>query len=177
VSKRRGRKPIADAATVDRWKKMYRSGLTLADIAEDQHVSIQTVSSALRKIGVTPGKRGRPPGRPGKKQPIEKSKYARHLPKWVQMYKAGQSVNQIARAYNLHPFSVQYALNRTGLKMRGGKRTHVTPEMVEQWATMYKDGIGSRAIGKKFGVNETTVRRRLKSHGVTLRKPGSSRKK
>jgi hypothetical protein len=97
VQNRRGRKPIADAAMVARWKKSYQGGATLAEIAAEHGVSIQTVSYTLRKLGVTPGKRGRPPGRPGKKQPLEKSKYARLLPKWLELYQAGQSVNQIAR--------------------------------------------------------------------------------
>ncbi|QNN24699.1 helix-turn-helix transcriptional regulator [Planctomycetales bacterium ZRK34] len=174
MQKRRGRKPIADAAMVARWKKSYQDGATLAEIAAEHHVSIQTVSYTLRKLGVTPGKRGRPPGRPGKKQPIEKSKYARLLPKWLEMYQAGQSVNQIARQYKLHPYSVQYALGRAGIKMRGAKRVTVTEAMVRQWIQLYQTGKGSRVISRQFGVNETTVRRRLKRAGVTLRQPGAA---
>lgn len=167
--RRRGRRPIANAAMIENWKKSYQSGKTLAEIAQVAGVSVQTVSYALRKLGVTPGKRGRPPGRPGKKQPIENSKYARILPKWIESYQNGASVNQIAGKYKLHPYSVQYALSRAGVNLRGARRVRITEAMIREWTELYHKGMGSRAIARKYGVNETTVRRRLKRKGVPIR--------
>jgi transposase len=83
-------------------------------------------------------------------------------------YKAGTTVHQLADRFKIHRATVSGHLHGHGgqMRMRG-----MSGEQVNRAAALYRQGWSAAPIGIHFGVDVTTVWRKLRRRGVDMRKP------
>lgn len=80
----------------------------------------------------------------------------------------------LATKFKIHRTTVTGILARSGTQIR---QPGLANEQILRAIDLYKFGNSLAAIGSELGVDAETVRRYLKSHGVTMRAPGSRRNK
>ena len=86
----------------------------------------------------------------------------------VGAYVAGARVHELARQWDVHRETVRQHLDRAEVPHRPvGLSLEVVPELTR----MYDSGCSLLAIGKKYGVAGSTVRRHLLAAGVAIRRP------
>lgn len=98
----------------------------------------------------------------------------------VELYEAGWSLNQIARAAHYANASVvRRVLLRAGVKLRspgmnGGPGCRIDHAAVEQTVDLYMSGLSTNEVGAILGISHSTVGYRLRLAGVELRSRGES---
>ena len=85
----------------------------------------------------------------------------------IQRYQAGENTNCLAAAYGCHRNTISNTLKKAGIDVTIRKIGVVfdPKEAVE----LYAKGWKSKDIGKRLGVNELTIRKCLREHGVKIR--------
>lgn len=82
-------------------------------------------------------------------------------------YRAGASIKDLSRRYDLHEQTVRARLERAGVTLRPWKV--VTPEQVTVIVVQYQSGLSLRDLGQLHGVSGITIRNYLLRAGVILR--------
>jgi hypothetical protein len=83
-------------------------------------------------------------------------------------YQAGRSVAELARLYHIHRTTVLDHLKRAGVPRRFTRRK-LTDGDVQAAAELYGQGLSLAKVGKKFGVDATTITREFRQLHVTIR--------
>ncbi|WCK57051.1 hypothetical protein PP175_28085 (plasmid) [Aneurinibacillus sp. Ricciae_BoGa-3] len=84
-----------NARHVDEWVKLYtESEMSINAIGEKYGVTPNTVSKYLRKAGVELKKKG------------QTSPFEKEIPTWIELYKNGMSLKEIADKYNTYPQTI-----------------------------------------------------------------------
>ena len=110
-----------------------------------------------RKVGVS----GRSSYQPNRKLLPEEAQ------ELVELYRAGASIEALAKRYGMHPQTVGRHLKRQGVAKRPLRK--LSPEQVEQAAGLYGDAWSTTELARKFNVSQPTIRAALLRAGVTLR--------
>ncbi len=130
----------------------YRQGLSSSRIASRLGVSERTVLDTLRGLGATL----RGPGRYDKLTPQQAAEV-------VACYKQGLSSIKIARQIGVADDIVLRVLERAGVGRRDLRSYFkLTPKQVLEVSALSAQGLSSRKIGIRFGVNHLTVLKALK---------------
>lgn len=85
----------------------------------------------------------------------------------IRRYSTGETVYQLAIAFNCHRSTVSAVLKRNGVKV-----TLVKSEKMFDPAEvirLYAEGLKSKEIAKMYGVGEQTIRKCLTEQGVKMR--------
>lgn len=90
---------------------------------------------------------------------------------WAVRY-PGQSVKQIADAFNRNVNTVRRHLQRAGHMPPPIERREITNREVDEWAERYLAGDSLKTLSLVSGRTEHTIRRHLIRRGVTMRPPG-----
>lgn len=89
-------------------------------------------------------------------------------------YKAGDTINEIARKFGLHKKTVRRIVVEQGIELRNAGRQTVTAEQRAAWAAQYRAGAPVRQLARENGVVYSCVHRHLVAAGVTFRPRGRS---
>jgi transposase len=81
----------------------------------------------------------------------------------VDRYRRGALASELAERFGIHRQTVVAHLKREGVTVR--PQVKLTASMVEQAAALYASGLSTAAIGKKYGVDASTVGDALKRVG------------
>lgn len=87
-------------------------------------------------------------------------------------YLAGESLEDLGRAYNVASTTIRGHLHKRGVPIRDIRAARAVdlPITDDELAHLYTDRfISLRDLGIRFGVSEQTITRRLRAHGVTIR--------
>ena len=76
-------------------------------------------------------------------------------------YRAGATVYQLAAQYGVHRQTVSRILKRSGVTMR---RRTLSAEEVAQLLHAHQQGDSIQSIAQRFGIQPSTVRKRLDEH-------------
>jgi len=93
---------------------------------------------------------------------------------WVRLYESGVSSYQIAKQYGCDISTVCKKLKKMGIIMRPHKEKERHKELAllyPEWVKMYESGMSTVEIGRKYGIDHSTVWAALKKMGVRIRKP------
>lgn len=137
---------------IDNIVKKYRSGLSAQNIGERYGVSVQTITTALKRNGIS----------------IRGNK--RYLPEdeICQSYLAGKAIKTIAQTHGVTDKVISRILSQSNVSFRPSEsRMTLLPE--EEVVNLYRKGIGAQGIADKFGCSRQPVLRILKKRGVELR--------
>lgn len=162
ISAAKARRTQRDNAMADD----YHSGLTLAQVAERHGVHPNTVSSALKRVGV-PVTRG-----PAAKGVADKDRAA----EMARRYLGGETLETIGKAFGVTRERVRQILRKTGVASLGHRPEHckqahpLTQDEIAA-AEMYEQGIRPAQIAVRYPkVNLAVVRERL---GIPAKPYGS----
>ena len=86
----------------------------------------------------------------------------------IASYRTGTNINELAERFGVHRTTVACLLRRHGVDVRA---VGLSPSQVRDAARLYREGWSLARIGKKFGVDDMTVRRHLLLAGVVMRSP------
>ena len=92
----------------------------------------------------------------------------------VEAYRSGLTMREVAARHQVSTKAVQRAMRQVGATTRTPRERAGNPARVEQWAAAYSEGSTTAEIADHAGVNEQTVRLRLRQHGVVLPRPSRS---
>jgi len=112
------------------------------------------------------------PGTPGLTRPRRRSPgTARQLDaaqtqELIAAYRARSTVYQLGDQFGIDRRTVGKILTRNGVPT---KHPGLSPDDIAQAAQLYADGWSLTQIGERLGVTATTVHRRLRERGVTMR--------
>lgn len=81
-------------------------------------------------------------------------------------YRAGQTMNQLARTFRVHRRTGAHCLQKQGVGLR---QFGLSVEHLDQAAALYRAGWSLARIGEKYGTTDMTVRRALARHDVEIR--------
>ena len=151
-----GRRDVAKHP-VERWVADYGVGNSLKTIAQKYGVAPETVRLSLLNAGVTTR-----PYAVAKEHPVSR---------WASDYKAGKTLAEIADDHGVSPDTVSARLVNAGvtIRSRGASNSLKNDPFVELWAAAYKAGKSLRQIAIEHDTQKSTVARRLKNAGVTMR--------
>ena len=83
-------------------------------------------------------------------------------------YGEGESIDALARRYELHRTTVIHHLDRAGIARRRVVRK-MTDDSVDRAAARYGGGASLATVGQEFGVHERTLAREFRRSGVSIR--------
>lgn len=86
-------------------------------------------------------------------------------------YKAGDSINELARNFGMHPKTVRRILREQGVELRRAAAA-ITAEQRAAMAERYRAGAPIRELAREYGVVYSCVHRHLAAEGVTFRPRG-----
>lgn len=84
----------------------------------------------------------------------------------IDAYRAGATVYQLGPQFGIDRRTVGKILTRNGVQT---KHPGLSPDEIDLAAQLYEDGWSLARIGERLGVTATTVHRRLRDRGVTMR--------
>lgn len=98
----------------------------------------------------------------------------------VSLYEGGARCNDIAKMCGCSVATIQYHLNKSGVKKRSsrdynsdGKATKKAPlPDTSVMASMYESGLSLKSVAESFGCSVSTVRSRLIENGTQIRNNG-----
>lgn len=138
------------------WKRLYEEGLSIGDIAQVSGFGKTSIRKHLNKLGVTMRKTIVTP------EMVEE---------WVSAFQQGISVRDIAKKSGIGDETIRTHLKKRGIKMRKkGGQSRVTPEMEEQWADLYRNGLTIAQIAENCGISASVVSVHLRNMGIEMRK-------
>jgi lambda repressor-like predicted transcriptional regulator len=88
----------------------------------------------------------------------------------IESYRHGATVKVLAVEHHVHRATVMEHLRRNGIP-RTSAAMRWSPEQVSEAAHLYEQGSSVRTLGDVYGLDPSTIARRLKRAGVKLR-PG-----
>ena len=92
------------------------------------------------------------------------------------MHAEGHAASVIARAIQIDPKRMLVVLRRMGLPVsRNSRRSGLTMTQLQEIKKAYLNGVGSKPLGQKYGVNDATITRSLRRMGVKIRPVGFQR--
>lgn len=141
---------------------LYRQCGNGGKIAKELKITNYRVYKCLRDNGIEPKKVG------GKeKHPVQNM---------IDMYNRGMSTSEVAHALNMNPVSVWERLKNHGVQLRSRSesheiRGHTKIKRVDEQdvINMYKSGMSSSEIAKKYSVYKDAVLRVLHKHKIPIR--------
>src|SRR5574343_262801 len=89
------------------------------------------------------------------------------MEEWKINYLEGNSLNSIAKEYNVSRTQVQNYLLNNDVKLR--KKFKLSNKQINSIIRMYTNGMNSNEIGKIIGVSGTTILRTLEKNGIKRR--------
>lgn len=98
--------------------KEYKKGASIKDLCIKYNLYFKDVKSILTDGGVTLRSRG-----DRNKLRKRESAYHQYQDKWIELYKAGVTLNQISVDYSCNPRTVKYWLKKWGIVLRTKKET------------------------------------------------------
>lgn len=84
----------------------------------------------------------------------------------AEQYRAGQTMNELARAHGVHRRTVAHCLRKQGVSLR---QLGLPSDYLDQAAALYGAGWSLARIGDKYGTTDMTVRRALAKYGIEIR--------
>jgi len=125
---------------------------------------VSALEALLKKLPKPGSPAPKPPGRrlPGTARQLDADQ-TRAL---IDAYQAGATVYQLGPQFGIDRRTVGKILSRNGVQT---KHPGLSPEDIDQAAQLYEDGWSLARIGEHLGVTATTVHRRLRERGVTMR--------
>jgi DNA-directed RNA polymerase specialized sigma24 family protein len=91
----------------------------------------------------------------------------------VSEYEAGATIQALAAEHRVYRTTVTAILQRAGVPLR---RRGLSPHQAVEAVQLYSEGWSTAELGRRYGVDDMTVRRRLLAAGVGMRRPGRPRK-
>jgi lambda repressor-like predicted transcriptional regulator len=83
-------------------------------------------------------------------------------------YKAGISMQHLARRWDLHRTTVAEHLRRAGVPVR---HRRITDGQLEDATRLYREGWSCQRLAERYDCDDETVRQSLRRAGITLRQP------
>jgi transposase len=142
--------------------EMYKTGgLTVEKIARQVRTHEGVIATALKDAGVV--LRGSAQRRVFKDQSQDRVV--------AQRYEAGETLRELAQAFQTSTPVISEALDREGVVRRvGGGITFWTPERIIQASEMYQSGMSTEAVASQLKVSRKHLVKILRQEGVILRK-------
>lgn len=151
--------------------RLYESGTSLSELAELSGLSYGATRNRLRASGV----RLRPPGgnqrpvRPRRLKVVEPVTYASLSDAVVALQGAGLNTYEVVRVTGQSYHRVVKGLTDAGVKGRRYSRVNIDPSRLE---AVYRATLSTEVTGRILHVSKTTVRYRLREHGIEMQPPG-----
>jgi hypothetical protein len=159
------KKEIAPAHRFDwnRAAELRQMGKSLAAIATELGVAVQSVVYALRKMGISKPN-------PELKQKLRKQR--KHKFDWekaAELYRSGMPAHAIANQLGVDSLAVWYALKRQGVESRG-HGNKIKEDVLQRIVELRKAGKTVGEISEETGVRHCTVHNWLRKLGVKFPK-------
>jgi DNA-binding CsgD family transcriptional regulator len=91
---------------------------------------------------------------------------AEQIVELARRYRAGATVRELAREYEVHRQTVTGHLHSQGVEIR---QRGLRADHIDQAVTLYKRGASLECIGQRLGASAGTVRKELMIRGVPMR--------
>lgn len=112
------------------------------------------------RAAATPSSRSRP------SRQIQRRFTAAEAAEITEQYQTGQTMNQLARSFNVHRRTIAHCLRKQDVAPRP---RGLSAEHLSQAAALYEAGWPLVRIGERYGTTDMTVRRALTKQGVEIR--------
>ncbi|MEM9409150.1 MAG: helix-turn-helix domain-containing protein [Acidobacteriota bacterium] len=89
----------------------------------------------------------------------------------MQRYQDGETLEQLAEAFDIHRRTAAAILERVGVQRRYRR---LTPADIDEAATLYRSGLSLEAVGMELGVSAHTILIHLRRLGVARRSVGTN---
>lgn len=97
-------------------------------------------------------------------------------PEVRRLYKEGHAVTVMAKTLGVSLQPLRAALRRMDLAVtRTRRRSGLTSDQLKAIKKSYLEGMGTKALGDFYGVNDATIARALRTMGIALRPAGFQR--
>jgi DNA-directed RNA polymerase specialized sigma24 family protein len=147
--------------------RLYKSGMSMQEVADTVGVSEPTVRRTLKRKGV----KSRPSGVPWVLvDPAERQAV-------VTMYQSGMPVTQIADQLGHGDQKVSDVLKEEGIQVARRAHYKLLPSQQLEVIKLYQQGESLRGIGDMFGVSRTMVMDILEEYNIPRRAAGWSYKR
>ena len=100
--------------------------------------------------------------------PVQRRLPATEIDALIGLYRAGSSIDALARRYEIHRTTVIHHLDQSGVARRRVVRK-MTDELVALAAARYEQGRSLAAVASEFGVHQRTLARELSRAGISIR--------
>jgi hypothetical protein len=144
--------------------ELYQSRKSISEISKIYGVCNETIRKVLKRLEIKRTWAGT-----GKKPKIPKTEH----PKIAETYLSGVSAIQISQDYGVSAQSIRTIISRMGVKKASAIPETESSKVIE----LYKSGQSLSEISEIYDVSSPTVKAVLLKAGVTLRKPGTPRRK
>jgi hypothetical protein len=94
----------------------------------------------------------------------------------VRLHQEGHAISVIARTLGVKPKTMLETVRRLGLPItRHHRRSGATAQQIQEMATLYQQGSGTKELGAMYDLSDQTVARYLRETGVEVRPAGFQR--
>lgn len=157
--------PVDEAA-----RRLQQEGTSLAQLAQDYQVGVNTVRGQLRARGIHA-------------PPCTGPRVLRGVPaaEITGLYATGLTMTALAARYSVSPDTIAARLRAAGVTPRrvppprGPARRATKPIPVQEAAARYRQGATLAELASAYAVGGRTIRRQLTAAGVPLRSRGPGR--
>ena len=100
--------------------------------------------------------------------PVQRRLSETEIEQLIHRYRAGASIDELARRYEIHRTTVIHHLDQADIARRRVVRK-MTDESVAQAASRYEEGASLAVVANEFGVHQRTLARELRQAGASIR--------
>ncbi len=146
---------------------LYESGLTLKEVAKKLDLNVLTVSKTMDKYGVS-----RRSNSEYKREPVETISYfdtisKEELDTYIQAYLNGEGIHSMWKRTGKSKYSIRNMLVKNGIDIR--QRKVIPKDLEPTFVELYKSGVSSCEIGRRYNVVHGSVCKILERHGIERR--------
>jgi Mor family transcriptional regulator len=145
------------------WIEDYRGGMNTREIANKYNACKSSVCKIIKKLGYIRSI-----------SEAQRYKYVDYYTEWVELYKSGKSIYDIAIEYGCSRDPVSYAINNAGIMRTISESLMIYDKFYDTWIERYKNGESLAEIANSHGCNPTCVGDVVSRAGV-IRNHGKTR--
>jgi predicted DNA-binding protein YlxM (UPF0122 family) len=112
--------------------------------------------------------RPRKRSKPGRRRQVQRRLTPEQAERLVAEYEAGDSMQRLAKRWNLHRTTVADHLRRAGSAVR---ERGIPAERLDEAIRLYADGWSCQRLADRYSCDDETIRQTLKRAGIKFRKP------
>ncbi len=160
--------------------EQYQSGKSIAKLSRQHAVHRETIRRWLRQSGVEALDRQQVAEvmRKSKRQLLPDILGSERIAAIGEQYRAGSSIASLATRYRVCEKSIKKALVSLGIEirrhsvMKAGRNPSLSRTQASNICDLFRQGMSTTALAKRYRVTPPTIRRTLASMGIEIRKKG-----